>query len=167
MVQDYYTELNLVTTVPELADPLSAEDAAFYADRGQAFEFVGPLLSPGAVGQSWSSDEKRRLFEEVQEAKEEGREVVYVSMGTVITGDHPEHGWHGRSGSTLTGRELCHAIYCAVFKVLGADAWDVESQPAPFVILSVGPQKDALPDVSIGVCGESLGWKFFVACYLL
>lgn len=48
-------------------------------------------------------------LQEIQEAMAQKREIIYVSMGTVLTGDHPDHGWHGQSGTLLTGQQLCQA----------------------------------------------------------
>ena len=58
-------------------------------------------------------------------------------MGTVVTGHHEEYGWNGSSGTVLTGKQICQAVYGAVFKVLG----EVEGKQPFLVILSVGQQK--------------------------
>ena len=42
----------------------------------------------------------------------------------------------GSSGSVLTGKQICQAVYGAVFKELG----EVDGVSSPLVILSVGPQ---------------------------
>ena len=57
-------------------------------------------------------------------------------MGTVVTGNHEEYGWRGCSGTVLTGKQICQAVYGAVFKELG----EVDGASSPLVILSVGLQ---------------------------
>eukprot|EP00439_Symbiodinium_sp_Y106_P087385 s33_g48.t1 len=52
LVHDYYTTVNLVTTVPFLADKLNEKDASFYESVGKKFQFVGPLLAPPADPES-------------------------------------------------------------------------------------------------------------------
>ena len=65
----------------------------------------------------------------VEAAAASARPVVYVSMGTVVTSDHEEHGWGATSGSGVTGRQLCQAVHRAVFAELGAgqSAADVDA----------------------------------------
>lgn len=142
LVQDYYAQMNLVTTLPSLADPLSEKDAGVYFAQGKKFEFVGPLLEAAFEGAT-SAEDMSKLFEEIGDATEAGREIVYVSMGTVVTGNHEEYGWKGCSGTVLTGKQISQAVYGAVFKELGEE----DGKSSPLVILSVGPQDDALvPD---------------------
>ena len=79
---------------------------------------MGPCLDePRGMNPEFSE-----LFKEVEEASAAKREVFYVSMGTVVTGDHPDHGWHACSGTALTGKQVCQAIYKTVFQVLGDSA---------------------------------------------
>lgn len=153
LVQDYYAPLNLVTTLPSLADPLSEKDAGIYFAQGKKFDFVGPLLEAASEAARSAEDTSVQFFEGIGEATKAGREIVYVSMGTVVTGNHEEYGWNGCSGSVLTGKQICQAVYGAVFKELGdgdgVDGMDGDSAGtvSPLVILSVGPQEDALvPD---------------------
>jgi len=142
LVQEYYTSLNLVTTLPSLADPCSEKDAGVYFAQGKKFEFVGPLLEAPPVPEAMNPEEMSKLFQDIKEAKAAGKEIVYVSMGTVLTGNHEEYGWNGRAGDTaLTGKELCHGVFGAVFKELGKS----DGKAGPLVILAVGPQPDALP----------------------
>lgn len=131
LVQDYYAPLNLVTTLPSLADPLSEKDAGVYFAQGKKFEFVGPLLVPApSEAAPASAEDTSKLFEEIG-GVEAGREIVY------------EYGWRGCSGTVLTGKQICQAVYGAVFKELG----EVDGASSPLVILSVGLQEDALvPD---------------------
>lgn len=118
MICDHYAGLNLVTTIHPLADPVNEKDADFYRREGKEFRFVGPCLDePRGMNPEFSE-----LFKEVEEASAAKREVFYVSMGTVVTGDHPDHGWHACSGTALTGKQVCQAIYKTVFQVLGDSA---------------------------------------------
>eukprot|EP00811_Abedinium_folium_P027114 NODE_4072_length_1940_cov_9.019857.p1 GENE.NODE_4072_length_1940_cov_9.019857~~NODE_4072_length_1940_cov_9.019857.p1 ORF type:complete len:378 (+),score=83.16 NODE_4072_length_1940_cov_9.019857:328-1461(+) len=149
LVFDYYSSTNLVTTTEELADPMNAQDAAFYGVSGKSFVFVGPLLDvagakragghllAGAAPETEATD----LLDKAMEVKAAGRSIIYVSMGTVLTGDHAEHGWSGTSGSAITGRELCRAVYRAVFAVLGGTD--------TLVILALGQQPDALEGLAV------------------
>jgi len=118
--------------------------------NGKKFEFVGPLLgeSQATVAAALSQKETTDLFKRVEEATASNRKVIYVSMGTVVTGDDAGNGWNGTSGSALTGKQLCHAVYRAVFAELGSDASPLLSPP-PLVVVAVGPQPDALCDVSV------------------
>ncbi|GMH47110.1 hypothetical protein TrLO_g10347 [Triparma laevis f. longispina] len=63
-------------------------------------------------------------------------------MGTVVTGDDTVHGWTSTSGSALTGKQICHAVYRADFAEQG-DSCKLLSPP-PLVVVSTGPQPDAL-----------------------
>ena len=120
---DYYAGTNLVSTTEELADPMCAQDVEFYGAAGKSFSFVGPLLDvagtkrsqPGQVDQ----EEQEELLRRAEAAAASGRQVVYVSMGTVVTSDHAEHGWGATSGSGITGQQLCQSVYRAVFDELG------------------------------------------------
>ena len=135
LISDYYTRLNLVTTLMSLADPLNEKDAQFYRENGKDFTFVGPCLEkPRAV-----EAEFKQLFEEMGKAKMEKRKIVYVSMGTVLTGDYPQYGWQaGQDG--VTGKQLCQAVYRAVFRTF---------QEA-LIILSAGREpSEALAEVEM------------------
>lgn len=83
----------------------------------------------------------------VHEARASGRRVVYISMGTVITGDSPEVGWQSRmrvedEERSFTGKELCQAAWRGAFDVLGA-------ADGPLLLVSLGPQKDALEGLEV------------------
>mmetsp|Transcript_116720 Transcript_116720/g.341711 ORF Transcript_116720/g.341711 Transcript_116720/m.341711 type:complete len:493 (-) Transcript_116720:47-1525(-) len=155
LVNEYYTSVNIVTTVASLADALNEKDAQFYDSVGKEFEFVGPLLgeSQATVAAALSGEDTADLFERVEEATAAHRKVIYVSMGTVVTGDDPEHGWNGTSGSALTGKLLCRCVYRAVFAELGSGATAAGAtpllSPPPLVVVSLGPQLDALAGVSV------------------
>ncbi len=60
----------------------------------------------------------------LKEAKNDGRKVVYCSMGTVITGDAPEVGWEHRmkvenEPKGFTGKELCQAAWKGTIEAWG------------------------------------------------
>ncbi|CAE7428872.1 yojK [Symbiodinium sp. CCMP2456] len=158
LVNDYYTTVNLVTTVPFLADKLNEKDASFYESAGKKFEFVGPLLAPeladsGPLGAMQRSTE---LLGRIDAAILQGQEVVYVSMGTVLTSSHADFGWAGTAGSAITGKEMCHAIFRCLFTELGSTQL---MNPAPLIIVSTGPQPDALEGIEVptnAFCAPSL-----------
>eukprot|EP00928_Gymnodinium_smaydae_P014658 TRINITY_DN15399_c0_g1_i1.p1 TRINITY_DN15399_c0_g1~~TRINITY_DN15399_c0_g1_i1.p1 ORF type:complete len:965 (-),score=164.25 TRINITY_DN15399_c0_g1_i1:56-2950(-) len=104
LIHEYYTNVNIVSTIPSLADRLNDRDAGFYKDAGKQFEFFGPILGETAVTMATplNDDEKASLFKTVREAIAANRRVIYISMGTVITGEDSEHGWAGTSGSAIS-----------------------------------------------------------------
>lgn len=145
---DYYAAHNLVSTLASLADPLNEAGAAAYRAAGKMFTFVGTLLdvagsqrSAGHLGFSNPADAaaatlqtaqqqeasaaaagERHMMKAVEAAVALGdRSIVYVSMGTVLTGGHPDYGWTATAGSSLTGKQLCQAVYKAVFASVGSD----------------------------------------------
>jgi len=176
LVFDYYASHNIVSTVASLADPLNEADAEAYRKAGKTFTFVGPLLdaagskrsaghlgfsdpATGAQLQHEASQEAeaagaRRVMEAVEAAVAGGsRAIVYVSMGTVLTGDHPDYGWGAKAGSALTGKQLCQAVYRAVFAAVGseegADVNQTGSSPPPLIVVSLGPMADALEGITV------------------
>jgi len=160
LVHEYYTGVNVVTTIASMADTLNDKDAQFYESNGKKFEFVGPLLgeSQATVAAALSEEEVADLFKYVEEATAANRRVIYVSMGTVLTGDDPGNGWNGTSGSALTGKQLCHCVFRAVFAELGSGGSALLSPP-PLVVAAIGPQPDALANVSVpenAVCLTSI-----------
>ncbi|CAE7374072.1 yjiC [Symbiodinium natans] len=151
LVNEYYTAVNLVTTVPFLADKLNEKDEAFYESAGKKFEFVGPLLGSRPL-----APESEDFLRQVEVSRGRGQEVVYVSMGTAITGSHPDFGWYGTAGSAVTGKELCQAVFRAVFAELATTAL---MNPAPVIVISTGGQPDALEDIIVpanAICAPSL-----------
>lgn len=157
----------LVTTIEELQDPMTADLAEFYHTRGVKFVSVGPLLGPSGAkrvgGHKTNTEEAvpaedasgngasegtrpEDLVERVRLARQTGRRVVLVSMGTVLVGDHPEYGWEGRPKNAegqahgLTGRELCQGAWGAAFDAFGAQS----SEEGPLIVVSLGPQPHAL-----------------------
>lgn len=166
---DHYSDLNLVTTTEELADEW-ADDAATYAAQGKAFAFVGPLIDVAGAKRcagflkeveellpKRSSEESLKLhgrsnavdeefpMDVVESAVAAGRSIVLVSMGTVITGDSSNHGWEATDGSSMTGKQLCQAVFKAVFAELG----DPAEGGGNLLVVAVGPQADALEGVEV------------------
>jgi len=86
------------------------------------------------------------VVELVRRARQAGRKVVLVSMGTVITGDLPEWGWEGRPKNSqgqahgLTGCELCRAAWGGAFDAFGAQS----AEAGPLIVMALGPQPNAL-----------------------
>jgi hypothetical protein len=159
---DYYAEMNLVSTTEELADPMCSADAESYRSVGKAFYFVGPLLDvvgakrsqPGQAGEG----QQREVMRRVEAAAAGNRPVVYVSMGTVLTSDHAEHGWNATSGSGITGQQLCQSVCRAVFEELGEKEGSTE-EDAPLIVVSLGPQPGALSGVAVprnAVCAAAV-----------
>lgn len=154
LIHEYYTSRNLVSTVPFLADKLNDKDAAFYERAGQKFDFVGPLLDENqSTGSVLSSDSLiEDLFGRVEKALAVDQPVVYVSMGTVLTGDDPHHGWNSTDGTAISGKELFQSVFRGVSKVLGPSTNDKQSpllSSLPLVIVSCGPQPDALVGLEV------------------
>ncbi|CAK9006317.1 Putative UDP-glucosyltransferase YjiC, partial [Durusdinium trenchii] len=151
--------LTLVTTAEFLADPMPADLEKAY--DGHEFLFLGPLLDkPGAkraAGHKFghpSSDGESSSEEEVlalaRAAKAEGRLVILVSLGTVITGDHVDYGWNAHCSIDgekrgLSGkenfRELCQSAWQAAFDVFGTED--------ALILLALGPQADALDHLQV------------------
>lgn len=142
LFHEYYTQLNLVAKLQSLADPLSETDACVFFAQGKKFEFVGFLRND-----SMEDDDETRcpeLFAEIALASRSRSDIIYISMGTQLTGEDPDYGWSACAGDNLlSGKEICHAIYSVIFRTLG------EWLPRPLVILGVGNQLDALPDLKI------------------
>lgn len=147
--------LTLVTTAEFLADPMPADLEKAY--DGHEFLFLGPLLDkPGAkraAGHKFghpSSDGESSSEEEVlalaRAAKAEGRLVILVSLGTVITGDHVDYGWNAHCSIDgekrgLSGKELCQSAWQAAFDVFGTED--------ALILLALGPQADALDHLQV------------------
>jgi len=154
-----------VTTCEDLQDPMSEELAAYYSGAGVKFETVGPLLdvegarraaghrfdatSADGAGAGAQPNDDADIVARVRVARAVGRQVIAVSMGTVITGDSPEVGWAARPlgpGGVrrgLTGQELCRAAWAAAFDAFGAE----DAEAGPLLIVALGPQPDALGEV--------------------
>eukprot|EP00439_Symbiodinium_sp_Y106_P081801 s127_g20.t3 len=140
--------------------PQLEDDAATYAAQGKAFAFLGPLIDvAGAKRCAGFKKEvqeellpKRAVDEEfpmdvVESAVAAGRGIVLVSLGTVITGDSSNHGWKATDGSSMTGKQLCQAVFKAVFAELGDPAEG--GSHGLLLVVAVGPQADALEGVQV------------------
>ncbi|CAJ1389649.1 unnamed protein product [Effrenium voratum] len=153
------SKLTLVTTAEFLSDPLPQDLQKLYDAAGCTFAYVGPLLDKAgakrAAGHKFELSDGRAEAAEpaadvvamLRAAKAQGRRVVYASMGTVITGDSPEMGWHDRIKKDgvpqgLTGKELCQAAWKGLFDALGTEG-------GPLLLVALGPQSDALEDLEV------------------
>lgn len=137
-LDDFGTDLVLVSTSEDLQDPISPELTRGYSEDGTTFAYVGPLLPPVPVPAPAPTGDGEGVLARVQEAKAAGRPLVLVSMGTLLVSNHAVNGWHGRSGSErlLSGCELCRAAWAAAFAAFGCAA----AHEGPLLLVSVGPQ---------------------------
>ena len=129
------SEVTLVTTCEELQDPLSQSLAEKYKDMKANFVAVGPLLDSAgacrAAGHKLKSENQHvecaydafDPLQQLREARLQGKKVIYASMGTVVTGDSPDFGWHaqlqnGQGERTgVTGKQLCQAAWRGLLEV--------------------------------------------------
>lgn len=94
-------------------------------------------------------------LERLDAARAEGRPVLFVSLGTVATGDlwkqplgifangndelpHDEPGL-----ATYSGRDFCQRVWRTCFDAFGADIAP-EERADPLVVMTLGPEEDAL-----------------------
>ncbi|CAE7665516.1 yojK [Symbiodinium sp. CCMP2456] len=152
--------LTLVTTSEFLADPMSPEVSNAYTAHD--FVYLGPMLDkPGAkragghkldAAVHSGGDNDATALNLARDARAKGRQVVLVSLGTIITGDHTDYGWGARfivDGQQvgISGRELCQAAWQAAFDVFGQ--WDPSSTQSPLILAALGPQADALEGLEV------------------
>eukprot|EP00933_Yihiella_yeosuensis_P079770 TRINITY_DN93186_c0_g1_i1.p1 TRINITY_DN93186_c0_g1~~TRINITY_DN93186_c0_g1_i1.p1 ORF type:complete len:536 (+),score=120.71 TRINITY_DN93186_c0_g1_i1:68-1675(+) len=159
--------VNLVTTSECFYDAMTPELEAAYQAEGVEWVGVGALLDEagakraaghksGAQAESGkdhstSKNDSSELLQSVRAAKAAGRPVIFASMGTVITGDFPNIGWHGRiqgdggADVGLTGCQLCRAAWGAIFDTFGT--CNSEDEDSPLIVVSVGPQPNALGEL--------------------
>ena len=157
--------LTIVTTCEDMKDPAPADMEAAYSSAGANFVYVGPLLDEQgarrAAGHRFAQFKASgssgltpcgEAVQELMRAREAGRLIVLASMGTVITGDSPDWGWAVKPVESqrqgLTGKQLCQAAWSGVFQAFGAQEGDNVEQ-APLILLSMGPQKDALEGLQV------------------
>jgi len=156
-----HAAVTLFTTTEEFYDSMSLELREAFARDGSQFVALGPLLDQAgakrAAGHKSTHNEKAagdslstaELLKRVAEARGAGRAVVLASMGTVLTGDMDGWGWKGRSPGAdgelrgLSGKELCQGAWQGVFDAFGSD-----EEQAPLIVLSLGPQADALDGIT-------------------
>lgn len=164
------SNLTVVTTCEDLQDAMTPEMDEAYAKAGVVFEAVGPLLDvQGAVraaGHKLQGNDTQGHYDAeggkpkegdslscLQAARDAGRKVVLVSMGTVVTGDSADFGWHakphGAGGERmgLTGQQLCRSAWAGAFDAFGA--YGDKADQAPLLLLALGPQPDALENLQI------------------
>ena len=150
--------VTLVTTAEFLADPMTKDLQEAYGDH--RFVYLGPLLDqPGAkrcaghkfshgVGHDNIPNSDLEAIRLAEEAKAAGRLVVLVSLGTIVTGDHPDYGWKSRpvdgEKRGLSGKELCQAAWQGAF-----DACATCGAKLPFILVALGPQPDALENLQV------------------
>jgi len=153
---------NVVTTSQELADHMSPDLKAAYLCHDIAFTFLGPLLNSeeGAPCSCSMSGElpqgTQQLLANVKAAKADGLKIVLASMGTILTSSTTT-GWNGRTvgpdgqPNGLTGAQLCRAAWAGVFDAFG--------ETEALILVSVGPQRDALHGLmppSNAICAPAL-----------
>lgn len=97
LICDYYAATNLVTTTPELADPVSKRDEEYYSKVGKNFVYVGPLLDvagakraggmlhAGGSEADSSPPDTEVLMARVAEAAESGASLVQSQTVTQLT----------------------------------------------------------------------------------
>jgi len=161
---------SLVTTIDALMEPLSPELDAFYKEQGVKWEGVGPLTGDAAARagamiragtvESALAAKPDKVLAAVQAAKEAGRKIVLVSMGTLVTGDDPTLGWEARGQTEdgtpkgLANKDVVRTAWAAVFDAVGA-----EDDSGPLIVVSIGGQKNALGDVQVpknAICQQSI-----------
>lgn len=74
------------------------------------------------AAKSITTEQLEDMFVRIENAKSEKRQIVYVSLGTALTGDTMDFGWHGYANTKISGKQLCQSVYRAVFAELGADS---------------------------------------------
>eukprot|EP00933_Yihiella_yeosuensis_P068420 TRINITY_DN7400_c1_g1_i1.p1 TRINITY_DN7400_c1_g1~~TRINITY_DN7400_c1_g1_i1.p1 ORF type:complete len:574 (-),score=104.78 TRINITY_DN7400_c1_g1_i1:518-2170(-) len=169
----------LVTTAECLYDPISPELKAAYEADGATFISVGPLLDEAGAKRaagfkndaacdknaklaSTQLGSGHNLLERACAAKKAGRPVILASLGTVITGDTPEVGWHTHPREDglpvgITGCQLCRAAWSAVFDVFGVLGEGQED--GPLIIAAMGPQEEPLGEVTLpknAICAPTI-----------
>jgi len=97
------------------------------------------------------SEFNKELLQKIKASKAAGRRVIFSSMGTVVTGDHPQVGWNALMPDSeqkphgLTGRELCQSAWGGLLDAYGAKS----EEEGPLLVMAVGQQEDALGDLTI------------------
>jgi len=114
---DPIPDVCLVTTTEEMRSlptpDLVGESQVVYV--GALLDVPGALRAGGpTVKDQWST------VETMMKERSETGNTIYVSMGTVTTADG-DLGWQGKPNSSLTGEQLCQAIWGAVFDAVGGE----------------------------------------------
>jgi len=149
LMESYSSVLNLVTTIDELyVPPRPGRQQERFG--GSPFRCIGVLADPkvkrvaNAHVRQEEEEEEELDLSELDAALAAGRTVLYVSLGTVASSAHfwnSPFGDHGRDNGVerCTGKELTQHVFRACFQALGDSR-----EEAALVVLSVGPQVDAL-----------------------
>eukprot|EP00931_Biecheleriopsis_adriatica_P071945 TRINITY_DN4591_c0_g1_i1.p1 TRINITY_DN4591_c0_g1~~TRINITY_DN4591_c0_g1_i1.p1 ORF type:complete len:480 (-),score=82.33 TRINITY_DN4591_c0_g1_i1:223-1662(-) len=148
LMEFYSSTLNLVTTVDELfAPPRPGRQSHLFGKT--PFRCVGALkdmnvkrLSNANVKPESKSCADDLPMQEIDNALSCGRRLLYISLGTVATADHRWTHPFGPVGASnglaeITGKQLVQHVFRCCFEAVGEN-------DDFLVILSVGPQSDAL-----------------------
>ncbi|CAJ1399483.1 unnamed protein product [Effrenium voratum] len=143
------TRYNLVTTGADFQDPVTPELTAAYDDAGATFVPVGPLLDETPPQRVEGPVDP---VQAVKDARSAGRQVILVSMGTILVSDTSTVGWHEvpKDGTEnpkgVTGKQLCQAAWSAAFDAFGVQG---AVDQAPLLVVAIGSQPDALENLTV------------------
>lgn len=174
LVSWYSSLLNVVLADEEFFAGF-ASDAQRRRFGGAPFRCVGTAVDPRAPARPAAADFAPAM-ERIRAAREAGRKVVLLSLGSAVTGllwSRLPPGDHG----CASGRELAHFVWRAAFGALGGDAGAdalvvmaygaggeeerLEGLGAPvpenFVAVPVVPQLDVLPLCSAFITHGGMG----------
>jgi len=146
LMEFYSPTLNLVTTVNELyAPPKAGRQSRIFG--GLPFKCVGTLadtkvkrIANANVKQDEPSD--ALPMHDIDEMLSAGKRLLYISMGTVATGDNFWSRPFGAFGASngladCTGKQLTQHVFRSCFEAVGGD-------DDFLVVMSLGPQSDSL-----------------------
>ena len=128
-------------------------------DKPGAKRATGVRLDASLHKDKEDTSSEQDPVELVRDARKAGRKVVLASLGTMVTGDNKQLGWRARpvvdgEPRGLRGKELCQAAWAGVFDAFGSD-----SSAAPLILVALGPQPDALDEMTVppnAFCAPSL-----------
>lgn len=110
----------------------------------------------------------------VQKAKDRGRQVVLVSLGTVVTSDRAAFGWKGTGlGESITGKELVQSVINGCIDALGLscgviqESVKADESSSPLLVFACGQQPDALDDIVLppnSICRASVPQVDILRC---
>lgn len=186
-----------------ILDMTLEEEADFYRTKCQTkLCYVGPMLGvPGmkraATHKAAFTIEEQQLLIEQSEikhrrrsdlhprksedlvalaksAKDQGRPLILVCMGTVVTSDRAVFGWKGTGlGTSITGKELVQSVVNGVLDAVGLSRLSpqrsivIDSSSYPLVLCAVGQQPDALDSIELppnAVCRASVPQVDLLRC---
>jgi hypothetical protein len=128
-------------------DSIDKEDRLYMDKCGSRMHYIGPMLGEPGLSRAlthkaaFTEEEQRLLMEQsecvhrcrsqlhpnkqedlvgiVKDAKNLGRRVVLVSLGTIVTSDRLAFGWKGTGlGGSITGKELVQSVINGVIDAL-------------------------------------------------